>query len=169
MSEPKIITEADIDPGHNWKKALQAPGVMAVDFEERINFQRLHRYRLARTRQALRNSELGAVLCFDANNIRYMTSTNIGEWSRDKMCRSSLLAGNSLPHQWDFGSAAAHHRLHAPWIPPAHFHAVMRACATPCRPIHHAQLRARDPRHHEGQRRRRSAARHRHRRATFAA
>ena len=125
MSEPKIITEADIDPGHNWKKALQAPGVMAVDFEERIDFQRLHRYRLARTRQALRNSELGAVLCFDANNIRYMTSTNIGEWSRDKMCRSSLLAGNAPPHQWDFGSAAAHHRLHAPWIPPAHFHAVM--------------------------------------------
>ena len=79
LSEPTIITEADIDPGHNWKKALAAPGVMAVDFEERINFQRLHRYRLARTRQALKNSELGAVLCFDANNIRYMTSTNIGE------------------------------------------------------------------------------------------
>jgi hypothetical protein len=73
LSEPTIITEADIDPGHNWRKALQAPGVMAVDFEERINFQRLHRYRLARTRQALKNSELGAILCFDANNIRYMT------------------------------------------------------------------------------------------------
>ena len=111
LSEPTIITEADIDPGHNWKKALAAPGVMAVDFEERINFRRLHRYRLARTRQALKNSELGALLCFDANNIRYMTSTNIGEWSRDKMCRSSLLAGEALPHQWDFGSAAAHHRL----------------------------------------------------------
>jgi Xaa-Pro aminopeptidase len=125
LSEPTIITEADIDPGHNWKKALAAPGVMAVDFEERINFQRLHRYRLARTRKALQESELGAVLCFDANNIRYMTSTNIGEWSRDKMCRSSLLAGNAEPHQWDFGSAAAHHRLHAPWIPPSNFHAVM--------------------------------------------
>jgi hypothetical protein len=32
----------------------------------------------------------------------------------------------------------------------------------------HAQLRARDPRHHEGQRRCRSAARHRHRRAALA-
>ncbi|MDH3441557.1 MAG: Xaa-Pro peptidase family protein [Gammaproteobacteria bacterium] len=125
LSEPTIITEADIDPGHNWKKALQAPGVMAVDFEERINFQRLHRYRLARTRRALKNSELGAVLCFDANNIRYMTSTNIGEWSRDKMCRSALLAGDASPHQWDFGSAAAHHRLHAPWLDPQHCHAVM--------------------------------------------
>jgi len=125
LSEPAIITDADIDPGHNWKRALQAPGVMAVDFEERINFNRLHRYRLARTRQALKNSGLGALLCFDGNNIRYTTSTNIGEWSRDKMCRFSMLAGDSHPHLWDFGSAAAHHRLHAPWMPPSHFHAGM--------------------------------------------
>jgi Xaa-Pro aminopeptidase len=125
LSEPTIITEADLDPGHNWKRALQAPGVMNVDFEERINFTRLHRYRLARTRQALKNSGLGALLTFDGNNIRYITSTNIGEWSRDKMCRFALLAGDSSPHLWDFGSAAAHHRLHAPWMPPSHFHAGM--------------------------------------------
>lgn len=125
LSEPTIITEADLDPGHNWKRALSAPGVMNVDFEERINFTRLHRYRLARTRQALKNSDLGAILTFDANNIRYITSTNIGEWSRDKMCRFALLAGDSHPHLWDFGSAAAHHRLHAPWMPPSHFHAGM--------------------------------------------
>jgi Xaa-Pro aminopeptidase len=125
LSDPQIITEADIDPGHDWTRALQAPGVMNVDFEERINFQRLHRYRLARTRQALKNSDLGALLTFDANNIRYVTSTNIGEWSRDKMCRFALLAGDASPHLWDFGSAAAHHRLHAPWLQPAHCHAGM--------------------------------------------
>ena len=125
LSEPTIIADADVDPGHNWKRALAAPGVMNVDFEERINFQRLHRYRLARTRQALRNSRLGALLTFDGNNIRYISSTNIGEWSRDKMCRFALLAGDSSPHLWDFGSAAAHHRLHAPWLQPSHCHAGM--------------------------------------------
>ena len=125
LSEPTIIADADVDPGHNWKRALAAPGVMNVDFEERINFQRLHRYRLARTRQALRNSQLGALLTFDGNNIRYITSTNIGEWSRDKMCRFALLAGDSSPHLWDFGSAAAHHRLHAPWLEASHCHAGM--------------------------------------------
>jgi len=125
LSEPTIITEADVNPGNDWTKALQAPGVMNVDFEERINFQRLHRYRLARTRQALKNSQLGALLTFDGNNIRYITSTNIGEWSRDKMCRFALLAGDAAPHLWDFGSAAAHHRLHAPWLPPTHCHAGM--------------------------------------------
>ena len=73
--------------------------------------------RLARLRQALANSGLGALLCFDNNNIRYMTSTVIGEWSRDKMTRFSLLTGNGEPWVWDFGSAARHHRLYAPWIP----------------------------------------------------
>ena len=125
LSEPQIINDEDINPRHDWSRAIYAPGVMAVDFEERIDFRRLHRYRLARTRQALKNSELGALLTFDANNIRYITSTNIGEWSRDKMCRFALLAGDESPHLWDFGSAAAHHRLYAPWLEKSHCHAGM--------------------------------------------
>ena len=96
---------------------------MAVDFEERVDFRRLHRYRLGRTRQALKNSELGAILSFDNNNIRYVTSTAIGEWSRDKVCRFSLVTGNGEPHLWDFGSAAKHHRLYAPWLKPDCCHA----------------------------------------------
>jgi Xaa-Pro dipeptidase len=125
LSEPRIITEADVNPRHDWKRAIYAPGVMNVDFEERIDFRRLHRYRLGRTRQALKKSDLGAVLTFDANNIRYMTSTWIGEWSRDKMTRYALLAGDAEPHVWDFGSAAAHHRIYAPWLDPKHCHAGM--------------------------------------------
>jgi Xaa-Pro dipeptidase len=98
---------------------------MNVDFEERVDFRRLHRYRLGRTRQALQNSELGALLMFDNNNIRYMTSTAIGEWSRDKLCRFAVLAGDGEPHLWDFGSAAAHHRIYAPWLQPVCCHAGM--------------------------------------------
>jgi Xaa-Pro dipeptidase len=96
-----------------------------VDFEERVNFQRLHKYRLGRARQALARSGLGALLCFDNNNIRYHTSTTIGEWSRDKICRYALLTGSAEPHLWDFGSAAAHHRLYQPFLPTAHYHAGM--------------------------------------------
>ncbi len=95
-----------------------SPGSMAVDFEERVNFQRLRDYRLGRVRRALDNSRAGALLCFDTNNIRYTTSTQIGEWARDKMTRYSLLARSGEPMVWDFGSAAAHHRLHAPWLKP---------------------------------------------------
>jgi Xaa-Pro aminopeptidase len=114
--EPKIIRPDDIDPKHRWDRPLQAPGRTQVDFEERIDFRRLHDYRLARTRAALAQSGLGALLSFDQHNIRYTTSTVIGEWARDKLTRYSLLTGNGDPYIWDFGSAARHHKLYAPWL-----------------------------------------------------
>ena len=123
--DPTIVSPDSLDPRYNWNRAIPAPGHMAVDFEERVDFRRLHNYRLARSRQALKNSDLGAMLLFDTNNIRYVTSTAIGEWSRDKMSRYALLAGDEEPHLWDFGSAATHHRLHAPWLPSAQMHAGM--------------------------------------------
>jgi Xaa-Pro aminopeptidase len=125
VSERKTINPEDIDPRHDWTRPLGAPGVMNVDFEERVDFRRLHRYRLGRARQALQKSELGALLVFDNNNIRYITSTAIGEWARDKMCRFAVLAGDGEPHLWDFGSAAAHHRIYAPWLQPICCHAGM--------------------------------------------
>jgi Xaa-Pro aminopeptidase len=114
--DPKVIRPDDIDPHHNWSRPIQAPGHTQVDFEERINFRRLHDYRLARVRAVLAESGLGALLCFDQHNIRYTTSTVIGEWARDKLTRYSLITGNGDPYIWDFGSAAKHHRLYAPWL-----------------------------------------------------
>jgi len=114
--EPRIVRPDDIDPHHRWDRPLQAPGRTQVDFEERVDFRRLHDYRLARTRAALAGSGLGALLSFDQHNIRYTTSTVIGEWARDKLTRYSLLTGNGDPYIWDFGSAARHHKLHAPWL-----------------------------------------------------
>jgi Xaa-Pro dipeptidase len=113
---PTIVRPDDIDPHHRFDRPLGAPGHTQVDFEQRVDFRRLHDYRLARTRAALAHSGLGALLCFDQHNIRYITSTVIGEWARDKLTRYSLLTGNGDPYLWDFGSAARHHRLHAPWL-----------------------------------------------------
>ncbi len=109
------------NPGHRWDRPLQAPGRMQVDFEERVDFRRLHDYRLARTRNALAKSGLGALLVFDQYNIRYISSTVIGEWARDKLTRWCLLTGNGEPWVWDFGSAARHHKLYAPWLPQNHW------------------------------------------------
>ena len=95
-----------------------SPGSMAVDWEERLDPGRLRGYRLGRARDALAASDLGAMLLFDFNNIRYVTSTHIGEWARDKMTRFALLTRSGEPHLWDFGSAAKHHRLYCPWLPP---------------------------------------------------
>ncbi len=118
--EPRAVTHGQADPRHDWERPIQAPGRMQVDFEERVDFRRLHEYRLARVRQALARSGLGALLCFDQHNIRYTTGTVIGEWARDKLTRWSLLTGTGQPYVWDFGSAAKHHRLHAPWLETTH-------------------------------------------------
>src|SRR5438067_9805720 len=114
--EPKQVRPDSIDRQHRWDGPLPGRGRTQVDFEERVDFRRLHDYRLARTRAALSASGLGALLCFDQHNIRYITSTVIGEWARDKLTRYALLTGNGEPYIWDFGSAAKHHRLHAPWL-----------------------------------------------------
>jgi Xaa-Pro aminopeptidase len=102
-----------------------SPGRMNVDFEERVDFTRLRAYRLARARAALDASELGAVLLFDINNIRYVSATMIGEWARDKVARYALLTRAGEPIVWDFGSAARHHQLYAPWIRPENSRAGM--------------------------------------------
>ena len=102
---------------------------MAVDWEQRIDFPRLRSQRLQKAKEALLASDLGALLLFDPNNIRYVTSTHIGEWARDKNARYVFLPREGDPILWDFGSAARHHQLYAPWLPTESF----RAGVTPMR------------------------------------
>src|SRR5262249_60485682 len=83
-----------VDPGHRWDRPIQAPGHTQVDFEERVDFRRLHAYRLGRGRPALASSGLGAVLVFGPANIRYISGTVIGEGVRGKLIRDLLVAGN---------------------------------------------------------------------------
>jgi Xaa-Pro aminopeptidase len=96
--------------------ALRTYGTMQVDWEQRADLERLRRERLARTKAHLAESELGALLCFDMNNIRYITATHIGTWAIDKLVRFCLLPQGDEPIMWDFGSAARHHKLYSPWL-----------------------------------------------------
>ena len=96
--------------------AISTFGTNSVDWETRIDLNRLRRERLWRLRAELDKSELGALLAFDFSNIRYMTSTHIGTWAMDKLIRSALLVRGGEPIIWDFGSAAKHHQLYNPWL-----------------------------------------------------
>ncbi|MGA0065681.1 MAG: M24 family metallopeptidase [Candidatus Nanopelagicales bacterium] len=100
--------------------SIAAPGIIGVDWEERVNFDRLRDYRLSRARQALAESDLGAVLVFEGSNIRYLTATHIGTWGYNKTERWALLTRTGEPWIWDFGSAAKNHRLYSPWLMPEH-------------------------------------------------
>ena len=96
--------------------ATRTYGTMGVDWEQRVDFDRLRRERLARAKQYLAESDLGALLCFDMNNIRYLTATHIGTWAYDKLIRFCLLTRDAEPILWDFGSAARHHAIYCPWL-----------------------------------------------------
>ena len=98
--------------------SLHAPGHMSVDYEERVDFDRLRKYRIDRAKSALNTSECGAFLLFDFYNIRYTTQTWIGGALGDKMTRYALLTRNGEPMLWDFGSAVRHHKLFSPWLAP---------------------------------------------------
>ncbi|HEX4248082.1 MAG TPA: Xaa-Pro peptidase family protein [Pseudonocardia sp.] len=106
-------------------RPIPAPGHNAVDFEQRVDFDRLRSYRLGRARAALEASECGALLLFDFYNIRYTTQTWIGGALGDKMTRYALLTRGGEPMLWDFGSAAKHHQLYAPWLEPENCRAGM--------------------------------------------
>jgi Xaa-Pro aminopeptidase len=97
-------------------KSTGTSGTNAVDWEQRVDFDRLRDERLARLKGQLATSDLGAVLAFDFSNIRYMSSTHIGTWAMDKLIRFALLTRNADPIVWDFGSAAKHHALYNPWL-----------------------------------------------------
>lgn len=96
---------------------LSAPGHMGVDYESRVDFDRLRKYRIGRAKDALNSSECGAFLLFDFYNIRYTTQTWIGGALGDKMTRYALLTREGgEPMLWDFGSAVRHHKLYSPWL-----------------------------------------------------
>ena len=70
----------------------------------------------ARAREQLDKNGIGAFLCFEFYNIRYLTGVHIGEWARDKMNRYVLLPRGQDPIMFEMGTAALAHKLYSPWI-----------------------------------------------------
>jgi Xaa-Pro aminopeptidase len=117
------VSQASSHPRHDWSKQIPAPGHMAVDYESRVDFDRLRSYRLGRAQEALADSGCGAFLLFDFYNIRYTTQTWIGGALGDKMIRYALLLPGKEPILWDFGSAVKHHKLYSQWTPEENYRA----------------------------------------------
>jgi len=106
-------------------------GTMGVDFEERVNFERLRSERLAKAKAALAASDLGALVCYDFDNIRYITGTHVGEWCRNKMNRYCILPRDGEPLLFDPATPAK--KISCPWIADRVFPAVgsMRGAIPP--------------------------------------
>jgi Xaa-Pro dipeptidase len=91
---------------------------MATDVEQRIDFDALRAYKLQRARDQLEEKDLGALLCLDMDNIRYLSSTHLAEWARDKFLRWCVLPRGGEPVLFELGSAAKVKRELCPWLKP---------------------------------------------------
>ena len=55
-----------------------------TDWQQRINWDRLRKYRLNRAREAMKRNGLGALLVMYDENVRYITSTVTPGWCRSR-------------------------------------------------------------------------------------
>lgn len=77
-------------------------GFQGIDWESNIDYTRLRKERLERARASMKNYGLSALVCYDFDNIRYITGTHVGEWNRNKMNRYCiLLDGVEQPFLFD--------------------------------------------------------------------
>ena len=94
-------------------------GIAGVDWQQRINWDRLRNYRLERARERMKAAGLGALLLMYDENVRYVTSTLTPGWNRLKPgLRYAMLCGDGAPILFEQGDIGAQIERHAPWIPP---------------------------------------------------
>lgn len=92
-------------------------GTMAVDHELRIDYDKLRRDRLEKVRAQMKKEGLGSLLCFHPDNVRYVTSTKLGEWTREKFARYCLVVeGKEDVVLFEVGSAMETKKKLCPWI-----------------------------------------------------
>ena len=94
-------------------------GITGVDWQQRINWDRLRTYRLERARERMKAHGIGALLLMYDENVRYVTSTLTPGWNRLKPgLRYAMLCGDGAPVLFEQGDIGAQIKRHSPWIPP---------------------------------------------------
>src|SRR5580765_7300521 len=93
-------------------------GMVALDWQQRINWDRLRKYRLERARARMKAAGLGAMLLMYDENVRYVTSTLTPGWNRLKPgLRYAMLCGDDAPVLFEQGDLGYQIERHSPWLP----------------------------------------------------
>ena len=88
-----------------------------TDWQERVNFDRLRRQRLERVRAKMDKYNLGALILFDGNNIRYVTGYYPGNWKMQIFVRYCVIPRNGDPVLFETAGADLEcARIDAPWL-----------------------------------------------------
>ena len=93
-------------------------GIAGLDWQQRVNWDRLKKYRTERAREHMKKHGLGAMLCMYDENVRYLTGTLTPGWNRLKPgLRYALLCGDGAPVLFEQGDLGFQIERHSPWIP----------------------------------------------------
>jgi Xaa-Pro dipeptidase len=93
-------------------------GIAGMDWQQRVNWDRLRKYRIERAREMMKKHGLGAMLCMYDENCRYITGTLTPGWNRLKPgLRYAMLCGDGDPVLFEQGDLGFHIERHSPWIP----------------------------------------------------
>ena len=74
--------------------ARRVYSLTGADWQERVNFDRLRRDRLARAKEQMEIHDLGALVVYDGANVRYLTSSFQGNWKYNIFIRYAVLPMN---------------------------------------------------------------------------
>ena len=91
-------------------------GMMGVDYEQRVDFDRLRRERVAKIKTELDKTDFSCLLLFDTGNKRYATATAVASPEVDNMGRYAIVPRTGEPYIFGFGSEVAAEKLNCPWI-----------------------------------------------------
>jgi len=91
-------------------------GFMGVDYEKRIDFDRLRRDRVKKIKDELDKTDIGCLVLFENHNKRYSTATNSMSPELDNMGRYAIIPRNGEPYIFGFGSEVAAMKNNCPWI-----------------------------------------------------
>jgi Xaa-Pro aminopeptidase len=89
----------------------------ATDWQARVDFDRLRGDRLARARMMMEKHDLGALVCFVGENVRYITSVFQGNWKNNIYIRYCVLPRGGDPVLFETaGSDLECAKIDAPWL-----------------------------------------------------
>ena len=105
-----------IQKPHEWdpRRMYSTTG---TDWQARVNFDRMREDRLARARTMMEKHDLGAVVCFVGENVRYITSVYQGNWKNNIFIRYCVLPRGGDPVLFETaGSDLECAKIDAPWL-----------------------------------------------------
>jgi Xaa-Pro aminopeptidase len=89
----------------------------STDWQQRVDFERMRRERLARAKAQLVEKDIGAVVLFTGENVRYVTGSFQGNWKHNIFIRYAVLPRDGEPVLFEtVGSDLECAKIDLPWL-----------------------------------------------------